>query len=291
MKTLQVRVRKAAMDSGVPQIVVERDYSQSYVLLGIAGVPELRDSLVFKGGTALRKVHLPEYRFSEDLDFSAEDAPRGDALLEAVRGAVESAEAAARAHAPVTMDVRRVRERGPHPGGQEAFSIRVRFPWQREPMVSVKVEVTHDESILLPAPSRQILHEYEEDLVVSVRAYALEEIAAEKLRATRQTQARLAERGWVRPRVRDYFDLWNLVRLDPGRMDWRQVARVLPRKCALRRVAFRSVEDAFDPALLEEVRAGWERTLGPFVDELPDVDEVLADTRKRLEALLPPTVE
>lgn len=66
MKTLQVRVRQAAKDSRVNQLVVERDYVQSYVLLGIGSQPELRDALIFKGGTALKKVHLGDYRFSED---------------------------------------------------------------------------------------------------------------------------------------------------------------------------------------------------------------------------------
>ena len=282
MKTLELRVRKVARDSGVGQIAVERDYAQSYVLLGIASVPELRESLVFKGGTALRKVHLPGYRFSEDLDFSAVDAPRGEALLEAVRAAVSAGQAAAQAYGPVTMAVQRARERAPHPGGQEAFNVRVQFPWQREPMVPVKLEVTHDEPVLLPAPALPVLHGYEEPFDVSVRTYGLEEIAAEKLRATRQTQARLAERGWVRPRARDFYDLWHLVRLESGRVDWARVAEVLPRKCAHRKVTFREVADAFGPALLEEVRGGWERTLGPFVAPLPDVEQVLKETRVRL---------
>jgi predicted nucleotidyltransferase component of viral defense system len=37
----------------------------------------LRFGFVFKGGTALKKVHFGSNRFSEDLDFSAVDAPQG----------------------------------------------------------------------------------------------------------------------------------------------------------------------------------------------------------------------
>ena len=47
-----------------------------------------------------------------------------------------------------------------------------------------------------------------------------------------------------------------------------------------------SVADVFEPALLGEVRATWERTLGPFVPDLPEVEEVLAEPRERLESLL-----
>ncbi|MCK6479410.1 MAG: nucleotidyl transferase AbiEii/AbiGii toxin family protein [Planctomycetaceae bacterium] len=287
MKTLRLRIQEAVRDTGLNQVVLERDYAQSYVLLGIASRPELRESLVFKGGTALRKVHLPGYRFSEDLDFSAEGAPKGEALARAVRRAVEAGQAAAREIAPVSMVVERHRERGPHPGGQEAFVVRLQFPWQREPVVPVKVEVTHDEPVLLPAPPGRVLHGFGERLDVSVRTYGLEEIAAEKLRAARQTQARLAARGWAKPRARDFYDLWHLVRIEGSRLDWGRVAGILPRKCALRGVSLRSVADAFDPALLEEVRAGWDRTLGPFVADLPDVERVLAESREVLDALLP----
>lgn len=286
MKLLQRRIQQAAKDGGVSQLVIERDYAQSYVLLGIAGQAELRETLVFKGGTALKKVYFKTYRFSEDLDFSAVDGPRQGALEQAVRAAIAEAEAAARALAPVLMTVERYEERDPHPGGQETFIVRVQFPWQRRPMVPVKIEITHDEPVLLPAPPMPIAHGYEETLKAAVRTYDLEEICAEKLRSTRQTQAKLATRGWARPRGRDFYDLWHLVRLEVGRVDWARVAEILPRKCAHREVTISSIGDIFEPGLLEEVRATWERTLGPFVAEPPDVERVLAETRERLEALL-----
>jgi hypothetical protein len=69
-------------------------------------------------------------------------------------------------------------------------------------------------------------------------------------------------------------------------MNWPLVQEILPEKCAHRDVAIHSVADVFEPALLDEVRATWERTLGPFVPDLPDVDQVLAETRERLEAVL-----
>jgi len=286
VKTLQHRIREAARVSGLGQQVVERDYAQGCMLLGIANEPLLRDALVFKGGTALRKIHIPGFRFSEDLDFTADGGPMGADLESAVRKVAAAAEASARQYGAVTMTVDRYEERLPHPGGQEAFIVRVQFPWQRRPMVPVMVEITQDEPVLMPSPPRPVLHAYGEPFDVSVCAYGLEEIAAEKLRAIRQTQARLAARGWARSRARDYYNLWHLVRLETGRVDWTLVAGVLPRKCAIRGVTLASVGDAFASALIEEVRATWERTLGPFVAELPDVDRILAETRERLEAVL-----
>jgi predicted nucleotidyltransferase component of viral defense system len=286
VKALQVRIRQAAKDGQVSQLVVERDYAQNYVLLGIGRQAELRETMVFKGGTALKKIHSKTYRFSEDLDFSAVDGPRGPELERSVRAAVELGQAAVRTVAPIAMSVERREERDPHPGGQEAFNVRVQFPWQHQASVLVKLEVTHDEPVLLSAPTMPVAHAYEEAFEAAVRTYDLEEICAEKIRATRQMQAKLVARGWARPRGRDFYDLWHLVRLDGGRVNWARVAEILPRKCAHRGVAVSSIADIFAPMLLDEVRATWERTLGPFVPELPDVEHVLAETRQRLEALL-----
>jgi len=286
VKALRVRVQQAARDGGVNQLVVERDYAQSYVLLGLAATPPLKDSLVFKGGTALKKAHFGSYRFSEDLDFSAIEGPEGKDLEQAVRGAAAAAEEAARRWAPLTFTVERYEERDPHPGGQEAFIVRVQFPWQRQPMVPIKLEITHDEPVLLDARAVPIQHGYDESIEITARTYCLEEICAEKLRSTRQTHAKLTARGWTRPRARDFYDLWHLVREPDGRIDWDRVASVLPAKCSHRQVTIRTIADVFEASLLAEVRATWERTLGPFVRVLPAVDQILSETRARLEALL-----
>jgi len=286
VKALGLRVRRAAKDGNVSQFVAERDYAQSYVLLGIAANDLLRESLVFKGGTALRKVHFPGYRFSEDLDFSMVAGPRGDDLERAIRAAIGFAEEAARKSAPLAFTLERGTEREPHPGGQETFVVRAQFPWQSQPIVPVKIEIAQDEPVLLPAPPRAVAHGYDEPFEASVRTYGLEEICAEKLRSTRQTHAVLAARGWARSRARDYYDLWHLVRAGRETIDWSSVAAILPAKCAHRGVDLRTVGDAFEAQLLEEVRATWRRTLGPFVRELPAVNRVLSETREDLEALL-----
>ena len=55
----------------------------------IVGSPlELQQSLVFKGGTALKKLFFGDYRFSEDLDYSVIKAPKGQRLMTAMESAV-----------------------------------------------------------------------------------------------------------------------------------------------------------------------------------------------------------
>ena len=64
----------------------------SWVLAGIYRLNALRDALIFKGGTALKKCYFVQYRFSEDLDFSGVgDVPTGDTMEEAMRAACEVA--------------------------------------------------------------------------------------------------------------------------------------------------------------------------------------------------------
>jgi predicted nucleotidyltransferase component of viral defense system len=62
---------------------IEKDYVLSWLLLGISRNAILCDNLAFKGGTVLKKVYFPEYRFSEDLDFTLldNDLPEGSFSL------------------------------------------------------------------------------------------------------------------------------------------------------------------------------------------------------------------
>jgi len=58
MKPLQIRLQEARKRLGLPWEILERDYLLSWVLTGIAQVESLRDTLVFKGGTALKKCYF-----------------------------------------------------------------------------------------------------------------------------------------------------------------------------------------------------------------------------------------
>ncbi len=74
MRPLRTRLEVARDRADVPWEVIERDYLLSWILAGITCVDALRDSLVFKEGTALKKCYFSDYRLSEDLDFSALDS-------------------------------------------------------------------------------------------------------------------------------------------------------------------------------------------------------------------------
>jgi predicted nucleotidyltransferase component of viral defense system len=89
---LRADLNRIATRQGVPTEVIEKDYLLSYLLAGLTDVPELH-GLKFKGGTALRKVYYGDYRFSEDLDFSAVDGASVSELAVALAEAGKAAEA------------------------------------------------------------------------------------------------------------------------------------------------------------------------------------------------------
>lgn len=101
----------------------------------------------------------------------------------AIRESCEAATVFLDEYAPVEIVCERYTERGPHPGGQAAFTICVRFPWHRQLHTRVKIEITLDEEVLKPALKRRVIHEYGEPLEAEIRTFALEKIVAEKLRA------------------------------------------------------------------------------------------------------------
>ena len=89
LRPLRYRIAAAAHAVGKPQHVIQKDYALSYLLAGIAEVPLLGETLVFKGGTCLRKAYFLGYRFSEDLDYTSRTSLSCDALLDALVDAAD----------------------------------------------------------------------------------------------------------------------------------------------------------------------------------------------------------
>lgn len=287
MKPLRQRLLEERKRLGVPLEILERDYILSWIIAGISEVKALRDTLAFKGGTALKKCFFGDYRFSEDLDFSAiGDVPTGKKMEMAIQDACENASRMVNEYAPVEIACKRYTEREPHPGGQEAFTIRSRFPWQRTPQTRVMVETALDEKIFKPVEEKFIIHEYGEPIKVPIKVYALEEIIAEKLRAILQHAEMLRERGWTRSRARDYYDLWRVLCKFQDRLNFSDFPDFIHSKCAVRNVTFNQPEDFFQTTMLRYVEKTWKQWLGPLISDLPDFKIVINDLRPRIARLI-----
>ena len=287
MIPLRNRFLAARKRLGLPWEVLERDYLLSWVLAGITRMESLRGTLVFKGGTALKKCYFGDYRFSEDLDFSsAGQVPKGDTMEAAMQEVCVQAVQLVDPYAPIEMRCERYTERDPHPGGQEAFTILARLPWQRTLQTRIRVEVTVDEKIFKPTSMRAILHEYGEPFSCQVMVYSLEEIIAEKLRAILQHVEALKERGWSRSRARDYYDLWRILGTYRDRLDLSDFSQFLREKCSVRQVIFTGPQSFFPEAMLAVVEKGWEQGLGFLVPGLPPFDTVMSELRPQVASLL-----
>jgi len=278
MPDVSQMLRVYAKEHGGRLDIVEKDYALSYLLAAIAATTGLGGQIVLKGGTALRKCYFPDYRFSEDLDYSTlrlgQLTDIGHAMDEAVRRMsnllFERGPFEVR-HEALTLKL-------PHPGEQAAFLVRVQFPGQRQALCRLKVEITVDEPILLPVEERPVLHGFDEELLTVVGVYALAEIVAEKLRALLQSREHLNERGWGASRVcRDYYDLWSVLRRE-GRLNGR-IPDLARRKCEVRDVTFDSPEAFLAEELLAIARREWNQQLLLFVPNAPPAERVLAEVR------------
>jgi predicted nucleotidyltransferase component of viral defense system len=69
MKSIRKRLEDARKTSGLPWEIIEKDYILSWVLAGIAANKSLKNILIFKGGTALKKCFLVIIDFQRTLIF------------------------------------------------------------------------------------------------------------------------------------------------------------------------------------------------------------------------------
>ncbi len=177
LKPLRKRLNEASQRNKLRLDIIQQDYLLSWVLDGIYQQAKLKSSLIFKGGTALKKGYFGEYRFSEDLDFSATfDAPHGILLMHEISEACKYAENRIYEYAAVKIFVKRYEEKSPHPQGQEAFKISAQFPWQSQPLTTVMIEISREETIIFNPVVKPVIHDYGELIKQNILVYSLEEI-------------------------------------------------------------------------------------------------------------------
>lgn len=285
--SLRSVLQKYQKEDKVSWNLIEQDYALSWILKGITSVPELYQHLVFKGGTCLRKCYFGDYRFSQDADFSVQgNYPRGDVLESLVNKACEiTYEEQKEKGVYVSYECMRYEEKNPHPDNQEAFTISVQYPWQREPLTRVMIEVTSSEKILLPTVIKKILHPYESCFHAEIQTYQLEEIVSEKVRALLQFSKKLHERGWGRSRARDYYDLWRIFKSYKNHLDCIHLPEIIHEKCVSKDIVFGDYNDLFSEPLMLDLKKSWIQWVSPLVGQLPDLNKVIEDLKREFERL------
>ena len=278
MSSLKTRLKNIQQEKNVAWEVVELDYALSWVLAAVAADPELHDCLVFKGGTCLKKCYFgSKYRYSQDLDFTMIQELDDHELTNYVNiAATLATELSAAIGSGVIFTAEAYAEKGPHPLRQKAYILRAMFPWQREGLTKIKFEVSRDEKIFHQPKELIIMHEYGEVFAHKIQAYSLEEIIAEKYRGILQNQQHLRNKGWIRSRVRDFYDLWRILNDFRQEINLTNFKPFFIEKCKLKDIQFKGPEQFFDnEPYLAKIKKDWDQYLGALVHELPNFDELI----------------
>jgi len=251
------------------EAVLERDYCLAWFLVGLSR-SALREKLLFKGGTALKRGYFGDYRFSEDLDFTLAEPMELDGILAGLQGIYGDVERASGIRFQYARSDRKS-HRNSH-----TFYLGYEGPLPAVSAKEVKVDITIREQLVCAAEDRPVLRGYAEyeDLPedAQIRAYALNEIGAEKFVA-------LTDRARNEPR--DLYDLWFLT--EKGHVDLGMLVPEIEQK-----LSFRGRTRETITADLEKKEARyeklWSARLGSQMATLPPFKDVFRAVRRMLRA-------
>jgi predicted nucleotidyltransferase component of viral defense system len=256
-------IARLAHRLGLGDKTIEKDYVLTWVLLAIANSP-LRSRLAFKGGTALKKVYVPDYRFSEDLDFTLLD----DISNEDLTAEVESLFPWLRREVNVTLAVRRVET---HQAGSPALYLNYVGPLRGDlGSRFFKADFTRGELLAFPLVDAPLRAPYSDcrERAETLRVYSPEEILAEKLCALLD-----------RTEPRDLYDVHYML-----------THRLADAEAVSYRLGEKMAHKGLEQAALGDVLARrqdtlsrlWEPRLRGQMPDLPHLDTVIRETNRWL---------
>ncbi len=244
------------------EIILEKDYVLTWLLLGIAN-PAMYPLLAFKGGTALKKIYFPGYRYSEDLDFTVIKETEAEILvsyLQLVLDGLSKSQGLQFAIPPERIEVR---------SGSVTIYVSFVGPLQaRLGSRDIKIDFTLSEKLIFPIEPQTIHCIYSDAVERRIQAYSLEEILVEKL---------CAIVGRTEPR--DVYDIDFLFGQD---LDFLAIPNALIEKAGFKGInpnrLFESLEKK--KPTLERM---WETRLAHQVKGLPHLEEVLRNLHRNLK--------
>lgn len=180
-----------------PLHIAEKDYLLALVLEVIIN-SVLGKILIFKGGTAIHHCYLEQHRFSEDLDFSANQKPMGLEEVRKIFTDIDYLQIKKEYLSEATIKIEKLQYTGP----------------LTQPN-SLKVEIDFLQNVVLPP---QILSYHNVwGIEFSVAVMDIREICAEKIRAMSD-----------RARYRDFYDMYLV--LDKHDIDLKEVVELVKKK-------------------------------------------------------------
>jgi len=257
---LQKEIITVAERLGIAKSTVDKDWVLGHFITAIYTQSELRKVLVFKGGTCIKKCWIPDYRFSEDLDFTSTDPEFvftrkhlkviGDYLwtTAGIQTHIES------------LRQLKFKER------LTGYEAKIKFwgadhpanaapPEHQRWSTSIKIEIILYETLLFPVAERAISHPYSDHESLfqnSVPCYSIEEILAEKIRA-------LIQRSYSAPR--DIYDLWYLTNCFTD-LDYTEIRKAFYKKMHYKNIEYTGIHQLIDPGKEKVLTTAWNSSLG-----------------------------
>jgi len=246
--------------------VLEKDYVLTEVLKALSRVTLLGDLLVFKGGTALRKVYFADWRYSEDLEFTS----KHDMKEEELRQSLDEWYSQVEQISQIRLTTKMLHK----PNGYARIRAQFTGPLAYPGMIFM--DLSFDEPLCLYPERKKILTEPFLSEGQKVLAYPLEELLAEKIRS-------LLERG----KSRDYYDVWRLLKEKSSELDFKLLGNVLVKKFMHKHLTFTSIND-FMPKDTNTLKQYWASELEQQINQLPTLDAVIEELHDMLKNRVAP---
>lgn len=283
---LQKEIVSIAESKKVSKSTIDKDWALGHFLDGLYSIPELRNVLIFKGGTCLKKCYFPDYRFSEDLDFTSLDskfkltATHLKSICEHIDTHAQFATHVLSLNPLVYNDALTGYEAiikfwgADHPRNEAPPSP---DRWQTK----IKIEIILYELLVFPPEMKNITHAYSDKLSASSHAipcYSINEILAEKIRA-------LIQRSYAAPR--DLYDIWYLTTKNK-KINYKAIVAAFHKKLKFKKHKFTGIDQLINPDNDKALRSAWINSLAHQIPggQLPEYDVVKNELQGLFEKIL-----
>lgn len=190
-----LQTQRLSIKNNVSPEIIEKDYLIELLLFYFSKGSSLCENIVFRGGTTLKKVYFPEYRFSEDLDFVIDNKEEINVYQEIIIQLLQRISS----DYPIKIEERSIFERD----RLQLFIIYDIIP-DIKGIKELKVDILRD--YYIPKHKRKRLlftyPEFENKNSI-LKTYVLESVACDKI-------GRILD---VDNEPRDLYDLWYLIKI------------------------------------------------------------------------------
>lgn len=265
-------IQKKANQVGVRDQQIEKDYILSWILWGVANHEQLSKTVVFKGGTVLKKVYFEDYRFSEDLDFTLlNNEISNEQIFEWFNEIFDLIKE--EANIPLKKidddedDENKLKEEK-----EDGLNFYIGYVGPLGGFGNnkkVKIDISRSEKLEFEPIQKEAIIDYSDLEEYTLLCYPLEELLVEKLRCTMQ-----------RMQPRDYYDIWYLVEVEGMEVEY--FMNEFRNKC----ISKQQNPDDFHKKLeqkLPQYKARWQKSMSDQIKDLPDFEQVEREVSRKIK--------